>query len=139
MLNRLSVDEVRRIAETAREAVAARDRLVGGLHNIDLGDQADERGSRNPTDIDTLKVIDQAGGDARYEALKEAIQRLGPDARQELKALYLLGRGDYTADQWRQAMDTAAQTPPSADIDYLSERLNLPEDLMKGLHKLRAL
>jgi hypothetical protein len=73
MLDALSPDDARRIVDLARTAAAARDRLVGSMRNIELDEQSAERGSRNPTDLDTLKVFDAAGGDAAFDALKDAL------------------------------------------------------------------
>jgi hypothetical protein len=73
MLDALSPDDARRIVDLARTAAAARDRLVGGMRNIELDERSAERGSRNPTNIRTLRVIDAAGGDATFDALKGAL------------------------------------------------------------------
>jgi hypothetical protein len=73
MLDALSPDDARRIVDLARTAAAARDRLVGGMRNIELDERSAERGSRNRTDLDTLRVIDAAGGDATFDALKGAL------------------------------------------------------------------
>lgn len=139
MLDALSLDDARRIVDLARRAAAARDRLVGGMRNIELGDQFAERGSRNPTDLDTLKVIDAAGGDAAFDALKETIQGLSPEARHEAKGLLLVGRGDFTREQWDEALDEAARTPASGDVDFLTDRGTLSQDLMKGLYTMGCL
>ena len=73
MLDALSPDDARRIVDLARTAAAAHDRLVGGMRNIELDERSAERGSRNRTDLDTLRVIDAAGGDATLVALKGAL------------------------------------------------------------------
>jgi hypothetical protein len=73
MLDALSPDDARRIVDLARTAAAAHDRLVGGMRNIELDERSAERGSRNPTNIRTLRVIDAAGGDATLVALKGAL------------------------------------------------------------------
>jgi hypothetical protein len=43
------------------------------MRNIELDERSAERGSRNPTNIRTLRVIDAAGGDATFDALKGAL------------------------------------------------------------------
>ena len=73
MRDALSPDDARRIVDLARTAAAAHDRLVGGMRNIELDERSAERGSRNPTNIRTLRVIDAAGGDATLVALKGAL------------------------------------------------------------------
>lgn len=139
MLDALSLDDARRIVDLARSAVAARDRLVRGMRNLELGEQFAERGSRNPSDLDTLEVIDAAGGDAAFDALKDAIGSLSPEARHEAKALLLVDRGDFVKEAWPEALDEAARTPPSGDVDFLNDRADPSRDLMKGLYALGCL
>jgi len=138
MLTRLTVDQVRHVADLARRAADAHTRLVGGRNRIDLGEQPQERGSRNPSDIDTLNVLEDAGS-PEIETLKRAIGGLPEDMRHELKALMLVGRGDYAAAEWDAAMDYAGRTPATADVDFLAERLTLSDYLNKGLYQLKCL
>ncbi len=139
MLQNLTVDQVRQIAEHARRTGDAHRKLIGGMRDIDLGDQPLERGSRNPSDLDTLNVLDQTVQTAEMDELRATIGALSADTRQELKALMLVGRGDFTAGQWDQAMTEAGLTPSSADVDFLSERLLLADYLNKALYQLKLL
>jgi hypothetical protein len=134
MLRTLTPDGAREIAGLARGAAAARDRLVGGLGAAGLPEQAAERGSRNPTDLDTLSIVQAAGGDARYDALVGAVRGLAEDARTELEALSLVGRGDYAAKEWEAALEDVRGRPASAAADRLCERNTLAQDLEKGLY-----
>ncbi|QJE73922.1 DUF3775 domain-containing protein [Aerophototrophica crusticola] len=133
----LDVDQVRRIAELARTAAEAHRKVIGGLNDIDLGEQTLERGSRNPTDLDTLSILDQVGR-PEIGALRDAIGGLSEEQRQELKAAMLVGRGDFAAGEWDQAMDQAAQVPASSDVDYLTEKVSLNDYLNKGLYALKC-
>ncbi len=139
MLNHLSVDRVRVIADLAGRAADAHRSVIGGLYDIDLGDQPDERGSRNPTDLDTLNVLDQTGSRKELDGLRAAIADLDEPARQELKAVMLVGRGDFAAGDWDRAMDQAAQIPASTDVEYLAEKLDLHDYLTKALFALKCL
>lgn len=139
MFSLLEVAQVQRIAELARKAGDAHRQLIGGLHDIDLGDQPLERGSRNPTDLDSLSVLEKTTKLGEITQLRAAIDALPPDARHELKAVMLIGRGDFAVGQWDQAMDEAARTAPSGDADYLAERLNLHQYLTKALYAMKCL
>lgn len=139
MLNHLSVERVRAIADLAARAADAHRTVIGGLHDIDLGDQRAERGSRNPTDLDTLTLLDQTANHATLDALRAAIADLDEEARQELKATMLIGRGDFAAGEWDQAMDQAAQVPAGTDVEYVAEKLNLHDYLTKALFAMKCL
>lgn len=136
MLSKLSVDDVRKVHDLSLDAVAVRDRLVNKVYQPDLGDQPQERGSRQPTDLDNLDVLD-AIDSAEYRVLKEHIASLDPETRDELKALMLVGRGDHAAGDWDAALATARSVPGDGDADYLAEKASLPAYLMKGLYELK--
>lgn len=135
MLNRLSIDQVRRVAELSASALAARDRLVDKVYDLDLGDQTKER-DRNPTDFDSLWILESVGN-AEYRILKDFIASLSSEEREELKAVMLIGRGDYAAGQWDKALAAAQALPDGGDIDYVAEKVPLRDYLMKGLYELK--
>jgi Protein of unknown function (DUF3775) len=135
MLNRLSTDQVRRVAELSATALAVRDRLVNKVYDLDLGDQTKER-DRNPTDFDSLQILD-AIDSAEYRTLKDFIASLSSEEREELKAVMLIGRGDYAAGQWDEAIAAAQAVPNGSDVDYVAEKAPLRDYLMKGLYELK--
>jgi len=128
-------EQVKHVADLAAAAGRARDALLSKVHKIELQDQAAERGSRNPTDLDSLNVLDSVDS-PELDALRGFIAGLGVDARQELKAVLLIGRGDFGPNQWDQALLDAGNTPPATDVDYLSEKVSLHDYLVKGLYLL---
>ncbi|HEV7369827.1 DUF3775 domain-containing protein [Arenibaculum sp.] len=134
MLDQLSVEEVKRVADLAARALAVRDRLVNKLYDVDLGDQSRER-DRNPTDLDSLRILDSVGN-ADYAALKDHIASLSTEQRDELKAVMLIGRGDYAAERWDDAI-AAARAVPDGDVEYVAEKAPLHDYLMKGLYELK--
>jgi hypothetical protein len=135
MLDQLSVEEVKRVADLAARALAVRDRLVNKLYDVDLGDQPRERGDRNPTDLDSLRILDSVGN-ADYAALKDHIASLSTEQRDELKTVMLIGRGDYAAERWDDAI-AAARAVPDGDVEYVAEKAPLHDYLMKGLYELK--
>lgn len=135
MPDHLSVEEVRRVAELAARALAVRDRLVNKLYDLDLGDQPHGRGDRNPTDLDSLRILDSIGS-PEYAALKDCIASLPRERREELTAVMMIGRGDYAAECWEDAL-AAARAVPDGDLDYVAEKAPLRDYLMKGLYELK--
>lgn len=134
-LQRISLDTVKRAADLAYEAVADRQRFVAGMRNIDLGDQTLERGSRNPTDLDALNVMPAEASEALGE-LRQLLSGLTPEERIELRAVMMVGRGDYSGKQWDEALMNAGSAPDATDYADIAEKIELHDFLMKGLFAL---
>lgn len=134
-LERLSLDTVKRAADLASEAVGDRQRFVAGMRNIDLAEQMAERGSRNPTDLDTLNVV-STDASAALDELKGLLSGLTPEERIELRAVMMVGRGDYAGNQWDEALMNAGSAPDATAYDDIAEKMELHDFLMKGLFAL---
>lgn len=139
MLNQISVDTVRQVARLADQAGDAQDRFLEGMRNIDLGDQPQGRGDRHPTALDTLDALAATGDSRQVDALRRSLSDLSPEERIELRAIMLIGRGDFAAGQWASAMIEAAAPPGTDSIDDLAEKIALHDYLMKGLYELKLL
>src|SRR5437763_15286729 len=66
-------------------------------------------GSDGPDD-DEREVLLDTPDNPTDEELRDAIDGLGPPERHELRALMWLGRGDYDAEGWPDALREAADT-----------------------------
>ncbi|MDR3440564.1 DUF3775 domain-containing protein [Telmatospirillum sp.] len=53
------------------------------------------------------------------EELRDAIEGLNTDEQEELLALIWIGRGDFSKDEWRQAMILARSSRTASEADYL--------------------
>ncbi|AWJ84632.1 hypothetical protein TSH58p_14515 [Azospirillum sp. TSH58] len=138
MLKQISVDTVKQAADLAYEAVADRQRFLAGMRNIDLGEQSSERGSRNPTDLDALSILSSDASGALNQ-LQKMLEDLTPEQRMELRAVMFVGRGDFAGNQWDRALDEAGRAPDATHYTDIAERIDLHDDLMKGLYELDLL
>lgn len=138
MFKQISVDTVKQAADLAFEAVADRQRFLAGMRNIDLGDQDVERGSRNPTDLDALNIV-STDASAALDQLRRMLDGLSPEQRVELRAVMLVGRGDFAGNQWDRALDEAGRPPDASHYEDIAERIDLHDYLMKGLYELNLL
>ncbi|MGQ9370509.1 DUF3775 domain-containing protein [Azospirillum sp. ST 5-10] len=136
MLNKISVDTVRRAADLASEAVADRERFLAGMRNIELTEQQKERGSRNPTDLDALNVMPTEAS-AALDELQRMLEGLSVEERTELRAVMLVGRGDYAGQEWDDALAEAGRPPDASGYSDIVEKINLHDYLMKGLYELK--
>jgi hypothetical protein len=75
-------------------------------------------GSDGPDDDEQAVLLDIAENPTEQE-LRDAIDGLGPPERQEVLALMWLGRGDYDALSWPEALRQARDTDTATVTDYL--------------------
>jgi len=97
------------------------------------------QGERNPSSFDSLEVVEAADDSGKYQRLRSMIADLTDDARIELRAIMWVGRGDFAAGNWDQALAQADGSANQAVIDTLAEKADLHDYLMKGLYKLDLL
>jgi len=77
-----------------------------------------EEGS-NAADDDEREILLDTPDNPTEQELRDAIDGLGIPERQELLALMWLGRGDYDAESWSEALQQARQTQSASETTYL--------------------
>jgi hypothetical protein len=92
-------------------------------------------GSDGPDDDEREVLLDTPDNPTEQE-LRDAIDGLGPPERQELLALMWLGRGDYDADSWPDALREAAESTIANVTDYLVGTPLLGDYLEEGASAL---
>jgi hypothetical protein len=92
-------------------------------------------GSDGPDDDEREILLDTPDNPTEQE-LRDAIDGLGLPERQELLALMWLGRGDYDADSWPDALREAAESTIANVTDYLVGTPLLGDYLEEGASAL---
>ncbi len=136
MLEAITVQEVRQIADLAKDARSTRDRALLELPERDLGEPRPQRGEHNPAAGIGLEPL-PADHPARV-ALQKAVVALSEEARSELLALAWIGRGEYGAKDWQRAVPAAAAMLALTGAEILADEADLHEQLTKGLYELNA-
>ena len=90
----------------------------------------------NPADDADLDVLEDTPENPTYQELTDAISSLSDLERVELLALMWLGRGDYSKDEWRDALVQARQIHDEKETDYLVGTPLLADYLEEGLSQL---
>ncbi|MGH6950630.1 MAG: DUF3775 domain-containing protein [Vitreimonas sp.] len=103
------------------------DALVGADDPTDASDSADDRF------VDALE--DEADNPAQRE-LAAAIAGLDADAKATLVALTWLGRGDYEAEDWGEALAVARERAQGSTTRYLMGVPLLGDYIEEGADKL---
>ena len=78
------------------------------------------------------------GGDAYYQELKSTIDDLEPDQQMTLVALMWLGRGDYSLEEWEEAMDFAEESWNDHTAEYLLGTPLLSDYLEEALEQFET-
>ena len=90
----------------------------------------------NPADDDELDVLEDFAADPTFDELTSAIRGLNRDEQVELVALAWTGRGDFTAEQWAEAVSGALDAHNNHTAEYLTGMPLLGDYLEEGLSAL---
>ena len=134
MLERITVEDVKRIARLAKAARDVRDQILTPVREQELGQPKPARGVHNPAaalGLDPVPVDHPT-----RKALGEAIEGLSIDARRELLALIWIGQGDYGAAELDRAFANTASTT-DLSVDRFTSEAELHDVLMKSLYELK--
>lgn len=91
-----------------------------------------EEGS-NAADDKEIGVLEDTPDNPTRDELQAALEDLNEDEIVEVLALTWLGRGDYTAKEWKQAVEAAREAHDEHAVAYLLETPNLGDLLEEGL------
>ncbi len=90
----------------------------------------------NPADSGAREIRSDYRNDPTYEELARSLEVLNNEEMVELLALTWLGRGDYTKDEWADAVAQAWQTRNERAVPYLTGIPLLGDYLEEGLSQL---
>src|SRR5689334_12424292 len=98
--------------------------------DVKEGDTDPDSGS-NPTDDNMIDVL-QASDDATEGEIRAFVAGLNEDEQDSLVALVWVGRGDYDAAEWDEAVALARDQRNTRTADYIIGIPNLPDLLDEG-------
>jgi hypothetical protein len=90
----------------------------------------------NPTDDKMISVLENHADDPVIQELTSFIAAMSEDEQIDLVALAWLGRGDYTADDWKSVREEAAHAHNERTALYLLGMPLLSDYLEEGLELL---
>jgi hypothetical protein len=94
-----------------------------------------EEGS-DAVDDDEREVLLDTPDNPTAQELRDAIDGLNVDEREELLALMWLGRGDYDAQSWSEALQQARDALSSTETEYLLGTPLLGDYIEEGVEAL---
>ncbi len=98
-------------------------------------DDGEGEGS-NASDDGAREILEDTPQNPTEEELRDAIDGLNLDEREELLALLWLGRGDFDAQSWPEALKEARRTASASETDYLLGTPLLADYLETGVDLL---
>ncbi len=93
--------------------------IIEKAREFDAEVPSDAEEGSNAADDDEREILLDTPDNPIEQELREAIDGLGIPERQELLALMWLGRGDYDAESWSEALQQARQTQSASETAYL--------------------
>jgi hypothetical protein len=124
---RISTEKVCAFIEMAREVAGKVPPTTG-----------DDTTTGDDSELVTIEEPEGVGEDedARRSEMVEFIAGLNVEEQTDLLALIMLGRGDYDAEEWDEAVAEAEDRIADRDPDYMIGDAALPEYLGDGLDAL---
>ena len=119
----IALDKVCELILRAREVD-----VKEGITDPDSGSNAIDDGSTD--------VLTGDPDDSTEEQIREFIAGLNDDERHDLVAITWIGRGDYDAEDWAEALRTAREREQGSTADYLLGIPNVGDLLDEGLAAL---
>ena len=115
----------------AISAAMSDDYQDGSEHEIELDDQTHDGHHHDG-------LAEEESEDLTSEELRELIDDLNVDEAAELVALVWVGRGDYDAAEWQEAVADARQRSNKRTATYLLGMPTLADWLEEGLEAIGA-
>ena len=107
--------------------------LIVKLREFGIQAEPNLGGGSDASDDKFVAVFEE---EAHPSVVKEAeglIQGMNVEEQQELIALSLVGRGDYSKEEWTDAMQAAASHPEPTTSAFLMQNPTVSDDLEEGL------
>lgn len=98
--------------------------------------QTDPASGSNAADDKAVDILEASRGDATRAELLAAVRRLNVDEQLDLIALTLLGRGDYSSEEWIDARAAAADLGVSRAPGLMADTALASDYLEEGLSQL---
>ncbi len=135
-LKHITAHQIGRIAELARQAAEAHGAMLNKLGSTRFEEPVARGGDHQPSPVDSLSWLEDTASGAPVQELRESIEDLSDDQRQELRAVMLVGRGDFCAPEWPAALERSRAMIETAAPDDMADKVALHAYLAKGLYAL---
>jgi hypothetical protein len=93
--------------------------VIVKAREFDIQDESPVASGSNATDDNFVSVFRSDGADSVRKELSAFVESMDEDEQHELVALCWLGRGDFSKEEWDDAVEEAASRRGKPTADYL--------------------
>jgi len=113
-------------------------RLLFKMRAVSIGDEDTPRDARDNAlrGEHHITLAEEVGSDASRKELIAEINSMNVEHQQELVALMWVGRGDFSADEWQEALDLAAERADLPTAKYVLAHPMAADEIACGLEVL---
>ncbi|WP_290749300.1 DUF3775 domain-containing protein [Amaricoccus sp.] len=90
----------------------------------------------NPSDDERTATLQESPDNLTRAEIEAQVDDLEPDQQAELVALMWIGRGDFEAEEWAEALAMAVDRAEGDAADYLLAHPHVADYLDEGVDKL---
>lgn len=110
--------------------------LIVKLREFGVQAEPNLGGGSDASDDKFVAVFNNESDPSVVREAEGLIQAMNVEEQQELIALSLVGRGDFSKEEWRDAMTAAASHPQPNTSSFLEQNPTVSDDLEEGLSLL---
>lgn len=107
--------------------------LIVKLREFGIQAEPNLGGGSDASDDKFVAVFDNEANPSVTQEAQGLIEAMNADERRELIALTLVGRGDYSKEEWSDALSAAVSHPEPTTSDFLMQNPTVSDDLEEGL------
>jgi hypothetical protein len=107
--------------------------LIVKLREFGVQAEPNLGGGSDAADDKFVAVFNEEDNPSVVSEAKGLIEAMNTDERRELIALSLVGRGDYSKEEWKDALAEALSHPAPSTADYLMQDPTASDSLEEGL------
>jgi hypothetical protein len=113
-------------------------RLIFKIRAAMLSDEDEPRDARDNAGEGAhhITLKEEVGVEATLEEMTNEIDGMDAEQRQELVALMWVGRGDFGAEDWEEALALAAERADRPTSEYLLSHPLVADEIVAGLEEL---
>ena len=107
--------------------------LIVKLREFGVQVEENSGGGSDATDDKFVAVFNDDPNTSVRKEIVDFTEVMDADEQRELVALSLVGRGDFSKEEWHDAMETAGSRPEPTLAQFLMENPTISDDLEEGL------
>ena len=98
--------------------------------------KVDPVAAESDSEDDELAILENYADDPTFQEVHDFIEALNVSEQRNLVALMWIGRGDFSKEEWEDAVNEARDRATNSSADYLLGTPLLPDYLEEGMSEM---